>query len=720
MRALAALALVLVLAAPARAQDGLVLNFRDAEIRDVVDLVARSTGQRFIYDGGALRGRITIILEDEVSRDEALEILNASLLMVGYATLPGPAGSWKILPIEAAKGAAPWLQGPASSESTRLVTTLVRLESAEPQELARILGQDSRASIVLPYPATNGLIIAASEDRLASMLELVRALDQASATKLAVFPLRYADASAVAQQLDVVFEPDDSPDVPFEVVVDERTNSLVVQAPPSRLTQVRAYIELVDSPSRSARDLHVVRIVNAEAEAIAVHLQGLDFAAPPVSGGARPAATNQPSRAVEVVADVPTNSLVIRAPAAVFAEMAAVIAELDRIPPRVGIEVHVWEVQTAKAVELGFDALIPIAVGDEAGDTFAFATIGDTSSLLDGTTTRPFLARFTRKPLVIPVIGPDGETIEAIVPEGAAQLTASQGDVSLRTLSSPYLVAASGEEQSIFVGDQVPIPVTTGGSTTVDGASSTAAVDPDPFVTDLTIERQDVGVELRVKPIAVSDDLVTLELHLSVSSVAPTVTLLGEARSGSELAGPTIREFKVDANVRLNDGAVALVASAPADTSARGETGVPFLKDIPILGWLFKSTRDIELRRRLLASVQVNQIHTTEDQRAESIVRRLALERHSGRTDPLRELIDAPYAVLVATRDSAEGADRVVADLRDLAGVPVVVPWRDGDTTRYDVYLAGFDEIAEVGPASVALRQRGFTTRLEILGPPRT
>ena len=127
MRALTALALVLALAASARAQDGLVLNFRDAEIRDVVDLVARSTGQRFLYDS-ELRGRVTIILEDEISRDEALEVLNAALLMVGYATLPGPGGTWKILPIEAAKGAAPWLYGPASSESTRLVTTLVRLE----------------------------------------------------------------------------------------------------------------------------------------------------------------------------------------------------------------------------------------------------------------------------------------------------------------------------------------------------------------------------------------------------------------------------------------------------------------------------------------------------------------------------------------------------------------------------------------------------------------
>jgi hypothetical protein len=118
--------------------------------------------------------------------------------------------------------------------------------------------------------------------------------------------------------------------------------------------------------------------------------------------------------------------------------------------------------------------------------------------------------------------------------------------------------------------------------------------------------------------------------------------------------------------------------------------------------------------------VQVNQIHSAEDQRAESIARRLALERHVARTHPLSELTTAPYAVLVATRTEKAGADRVVANLAGLAGVPVVVPWTEGETTRYDVYLAGFEEISELGPLTVALRERGFTTRLEVVGPPRT
>jgi len=716
MRAAALLALLLAAASPARGQ-GLVLNFRDAEIGSIVETVSRSTGQRFIYDS-ELRGRVTIILEDEISPAEALEVLNAALLTVGYATIPGPGGAWKILPIEAAKGAAPWLHNDPSSESARLVTTLIRLEAADPEELARILGQESRTSIVLPYARTNGLIIAAPENVLAGMLQLVRALDQSSATTLEILQLRYADATDVATQLDLIFAPGTAPEVPWKVVVDARTNSLVVQAAPARIAEVRSFVETIDVPKRSDSGFHVVRVVNADAEKLAEQLTSLDIGSP------RPgaAAGSSPAAGFDIVADVPTNSLVIRAAPAVFSELARVIGELDHIPPRVGIEAHVWDVDTSNAIDLGFDALIPIIRPDDPNDSVAFATIGNVASLLGPDPPAPFLARFTRKPLVIPIIGPDGNPTEAIVPEGAAQITASQGDVVIRAITSPYLLAASGEEQLIFAGDQVPIPVSSAEAATpadpTGGTPTTTA--QDPFVTSLNIQRQDVGVELRVKPIAVSDDVVTLELHIEVSSVAQTVVRLGQVQTVSDDQGPTLRKFNVDANVRLNSGAVVLVAAAPADATFTNVTGVPFLKDIPILGWFFRSTRDLQRRRRIVAAVQVNEIHSTEEQRAETIVRRLAFERHGLRTDPLRGLTDAPYALHVATRASEAEAQQVAAELEPLAGTPAIVPFAKDGTTQYDVYLLGFEEIADLGPLGVDLRARGFLSRLEVVGAPRS
>ncbi|MEX2205786.1 MAG: secretin N-terminal domain-containing protein [Myxococcota bacterium] len=710
MRALATFALVLCAAGLARAQ-GLTLNFRDAEIGAIVTAVARATGQRFIHEA-ELRGRVTIILEDEVSPEEALEVLNAALLTSGYATIRGPDGSWKVLPIEAAQGAAPWMQHGDAADSVRIVTTLLRLESANAAELARVLGGRMRSSIVLPYPPTNGLIISAAEDRLREMLTVVRALDQASASELRVFPLRYAEAGALAAQIDFALQPGDGPDIPWRVTVDERTNSLVVQGAPTRVREVRDLIELLDVPSRAASGYQVVRVVNAEAEAIATHLRALEF------DENRPAAASAVSArsGIDVVTDEATNSLVIRAGPAAFAEIARVIGELDRIPARVAIELYVWDVETLKGLTLGFDALIPLVVPRDPDDTVAFTTIGNAASLLAPADPPPFIARFTRSPLLIPIIGPDGNPTTLVVPEGAGQITAAQGEVTIRALTTPYLLATAGEEQTIFSGDQVPIPVSSGTTTSTSDVASSAQ---NPFITDLAIQREDVGVDLRVTPIAVSDDLVSLELHIEVSTVAQALTVLNE-QSQPEGQGPTLRKFQLDANVRLTNGAVMLVGAAPADLVESGETGVPFFKDIPILGWFFRSTRDLERSRRLVAAVKASQIHSPEQQRAESIVRRLAFERHAERTATLRALTSSPYAVYVATRKTLAEARAVADELEGLAGTPAIAPSQGIEGERYDVYLIGFDEISDLGPLTVLLRERGFVTRLEILGPPTT
>jgi general secretion pathway protein D len=426
-----------------------------------------------------------------------------------------------------------------------------------------------------------------------------------------------------------------------------------------------------------------------------------------------------------IAADNATNSLVIRADASVFAQLAALIAELDRLPERVGVEIWVWDVDTARSLDLGFDALVPLVVPDEFGDTTVFSAIGDLQDLVSPGNDSRFLARYTRAPILIPVLDVAGDPVDVILPEGAAQLRASEGDVVLHALARPFLLAASGEEQQVFTGDQVPIPVSSGGAATTsdaDGGGSTAiggspVLVGDEFVTSTDIQRQDVGVDLRVKPVSVSDELVVLELKLVVSSVAA-----GAPHEGLDpnQVGPTLRQFEVTTTVRLVDGAVVLFASAPRETLGRTEVGVPWLKEIPILGWLFKSTRDVERRRRLVAAVQVTDVSSPEKQRADTILRRLALERHAERTSLLDGLTVSPYALLVATRASANDAQRVAQDVAGLGGRPVIVPWSSDGGQRWDVYLVDFDEIGALGELGVELRRRGYFSRLEIVTPPVT
>jgi general secretion pathway protein D len=729
MRRLAGIALALAVlwaASPARSQEEeLQLNFRDTEAGAIIDAIARATGTRIISDP-ALRQRLTIALEDKVSRREAFEILTAALLTIGFAPVPIPGGGYVVLPIEAARQSAPWIHRSVGEDSEQMVTTLVRLTGARADELVKLLVPGDRSAVAVAYPPTNSIILSAAEDRIASLLDLLRALDQATTSRLEVLPLRWADAGAVATQLDTLFPPGDStstPVLPLKVTVDPRTNSLIVAGAPKRIHEVRKYVELVDVPKRAKGKVHVVRVLNAEATALAQQLNAIALEEAPVRGAGRGGAAmaKLPGRSYSIVADEGTNSLLIQADAVTFGLLADVIGELDRIPPRIAVEVSLWAVETTQALDLGFDALLPLVIPDDAGDVVAFAAFGNPAPLIEQAVrdAGPFIARFTREPLLLPVIGPDGNPTTIVAPGGGGQFTAAAGDVTLRVLSNPYLLAASGEEQHIFAGESVPVPVSGGGTTppgtgsTQSGGTTTPGFVPSGFVTEQTITRQDVGIDLRVKPVSLSDHLVLLEIAIDVSSVAPTA-------SANDELGPTVNQIKMEATVRVADGAVMLLASAPRDKTENFEESVPYLGKIPILGWLFKATSDRIVRRRLVAAVQVTQLHSPSEERAEQMERVLAFQRRSQRTQSLRALVTEPYALLVATRDTREAATDVLPHLSDLDGDKLVIEWRDDPASapRYDVYLAGFRDISALGDEAAKLRERGFTPRLEIAGDP--
>ena len=119
-----------------------------------------------------------------------------------------------------------------------------------------------------------------------------------------------------------------------------------------------------------------------------------------------------------------------------------------------------------------------------------------------------------------------------------------------------------------------------------------------PFLTQRNIERQDVGVSLRVKPTVGEAGGVRLELEVDVTSLAPS--LAGDV----EEVGPTIRQRRLTSTIHLRDGEFAVVGFAREEGFTRGTMGVPWLKDIPLLGWAFKSTSDTNITTRLVIAAQ--------------------------------------------------------------------------------------------------------------------
>jgi general secretion pathway protein D len=306
-------------------------------------------------------------------------------------------------------------------------------------------------------------------------------------------------------------------------------------------------------------------------------------------------------RSFAVVVDPPTHSLVLQTDPDTARVIADVVAELDRIPRQVDVELTVMELTTSRGVDLSFDYLLPLTDPNSIDDPIAFVSgmpSGSASALFDGTPVeqtfapivglppvdKALLARYTREPIIVPVLI-NGSVVPVAIPRDSAAITAQDQDIYTRLVMRPRLALISGEEQEIFVGDNVPI--------LTEQANAT-----DPLQVRQNVERQDVGIVLRVKPTLGEAGGIVLDVTAELSALAPSLSTGSSAN-----LGPTIRERTIQTTVRLEQGRVAVIGYYAGPARRRLETGTPFLRHLPIFGWMFRSTQDVTLESNFLITI---------------------------------------------------------------------------------------------------------------------
>jgi hypothetical protein len=202
---------------------------------------------------------------------------------------------------------------------------------------------------------------------------------------------------------------------------------------------------------------------------------------------------------------------------------------------------------------------------------------------------------------------------------------------------------------------------------------------------------------------------VRLELQLEVSRIVPSIA--GDIAA----VGPTIQQRRLDASILVHSGETVLIGESLGSRVERLEASVPFLSSIPVLGALFRSTRDTTVHSHLVIAVVARRLPNPEDRVRESARRRVVMERHLEGLSGLQAVTDAPYALLIGSYPDRPDA---MADMERLEGglwPRELVSWRfDGDP-RFDVYLTGFQQLAEAMSASFDLREEGWDPEIVVI-----
>jgi general secretion pathway protein D len=559
-------------------ETGITLNLKDADLQSFIETVAEITGKNFVIDP-RVKAKVTVVSARPMDRKEIYEVFLSVLQVHGFATVE-VGEVIKILPdVNAKQGPGSVVTGSSGSKGDELVTRVIEVKNVAAAQLVPILRPlVPQQGHLAAYPGSNMLVISDRAANIARLEKIISRIDQPDAQEIEVITLQHASASEVVQILNSLRAAGgqgaaQTPGAPT-LAADERTNSILLSGDSTSKVRIRGLIAHLDTPIEGTGNTKVVYLHYALAEEIAPILQGVSDFETAENGGTPSSSGNTD---INIQADATNNALIITAPPARFDSLRRVISQLDVRRAQVLVEAVIAEVSNDLTKELGAEGFLLPGGDDPSGPAAASINTGNILSLLtDGVTSGAALAG---QGLSIGGADLNGNT------QWGFLIRALEGDASTNILSTPTLVTLDNEEAEIVVAQNVPFVT---GQFTNTGSGTDSAVNPFQ-----TIERQDVGLTLRITPQINEGNSVRLKIEQESSSI-----------SNSSVASDLItNERRISTSVMVDDNEILVLGGLTQDDYRDTVTKTPLLGDIPLLGNLFKSTSTTKTKQNLMVFI---------------------------------------------------------------------------------------------------------------------
>ena len=596
------------------AEQGQALDLQGVDLRAFIQDVSRATGSTFILDP-RVQGTVTITSQSRMQAPELLGVLLATLRANGLVAIPAGQNTYRVVPDE---GAAQQ-PGSAGMDGLGYATEVFTLRHVDARAAAETLkGLVGRGGVVAPTPQGNGLLIADYADNLARLRALVAQLDQ-DRSDIRTVPLRNSSAREIAGVVSqLVASPgggEGARSGTVSVIAVESSNTIMLRGDPAAVERIATVVVDLDQRASASGDVRVVRLQHADAEQLLPVLQQLvgqsgenndGTAAATAAGNAdTSAAPSLPGGRRAKLARFPgANAIVIAADAETQRMLADVIAQLDTRRAQVLVEAIVVEVSDGTAKKLGVqfllagkDGNVPFAATNFPGDgpgllpLAAAATVGRDAE--EGSAAEDLGAAALQSLLGTAggLLGIGGSNSDRLF---GAIITAVKSDNQSNLLSTPSILTLDNQEARILVGQEVPI--TTG---EVLGDANT-----NPF---RTTERQDVGIQLEVRPQINPGGGITLALRQEVSAIA------GVLSPGS--TDVVLNKREIETTVQVDDGHIVVLGGLLDQGESLSVDKIPVLGDLPVAGGLFRSKKRERTRTNLMIFIRPTILRTADDAR---------------------------------------------------------------------------------------------------------
>ena len=590
----------LTLSAGSAAQEYTV-NLKDTDIQEFIKFVADVTGTTMVVDPN-VKGKVMVISSKPVSQAELYDLFLSILDVQGYTAVRS-GQVIRIVPSKDARSSpVPIMEDQAAVGNDEYVTQVIRLDNISAAKLIPVLRPPvPQQAHMAAYAPSNAIIISDIRSNIGRIVDIIERMDRSAVQTTEIIRLKYGVAEDVVSMLNTLEKSRQGEgaeaDKEAVLVADKRTNSVVVTADEMSVDRIRKLVAYLDTPLEQSGNVRVIYLEYADATEIAeVLTRVMQNISRLEEGGSNKRAGSGEST---IEADEGTNSLIITADTDEMAALEAVIARLDIRRAQVLIEAIIVEVTVLEGQELGLQWLFANDSGVYGSNITTNEARRNSLSQLGGALvpddgsenigTREVAASLATIPGTTLGWGVVDESLTMTVILNALE---SQGNTNI--LSTPSLLTLDNEEAFITVGQQVPFVT---GSYTNTGVGNGAS---NPFQ---TIERQSVGVTLKVTPQINEGDAVVMDITQEVSSLGPAL-----------IASDIItNERKIETMVLANDGNIVVLGGLVEDKVTDSSEGVPVLSSIPLLGRLFRSDAVEVTKQNLLVFIRPTIIRNDED-----------------------------------------------------------------------------------------------------------
>ena len=564
------------------------VNFRGADLHGFIAQVSEMTGKSFVVDPRVRTRDVTVISNQQLTSNEVYELFLSVLQVHGYAAVPAGDVIKIVSNTTAKQSSVPLRQGRVQGEE--LITRVVAIQNSPVDELVPVLRPlVPQYGHLAAVSSANALIITDHAENIQRIEHVINLIDNADSKEVEVIPVEHGYVSELTGMLESLLpekggrRKDAAATV--TVVADERNNRLIVSADRETRARIRALVKDLDVPQTQTDGVQVIRLSYADAKSLAEILKEFvsGAAAPKAAAGAT-AAASTPARSM-IFADESLNALVVRAEPSLMSEIRNVIRQLDVRRAQILIEAAIIEVGMDNGLNLGFQWAAGDTEKGVGGVNFSNFGLSLNDIITGISTGQPSRGLGDG----VTVGGGELDANGNLKWGGLMQALASNTEVNL--LSTPSVMTLDNQEASIIVGQNVPFVT---GTNTITG-SGTA----NPFT---TIQREDVGVTLKVTPHLTGENIVRLVLEQEASSVQNT---------NSNINAQDIITSKraIKTTVLAENGDTIVLGGLIRDDIERTVRRVPLLGSIPLLGALFRSTSNKQVKNNLMVFMRTTILH---------------------------------------------------------------------------------------------------------------